>query len=297
MKKVKNSILILSLFVFSKMFSQEAPEVRFSTMDDQILTEEVAYEYLLANHVRLRKGPSISSKKITTLDIGTKMKVLEQSKNTEEINGIKSSWYKVRIEDKEDGWIWGGFIAQNSFGSITNSEIKFVFGYENTGENEAGEFEENYQIRAFKNGVQLDKIVFKSSTISYWQVKNIGNKGIYNVEDIINLYIPCNVAYGCESGDSYIFWNNNKFFYVADLLDCENGEFSESESLVFPSDMDGEKGVIIKKTSKVVDMRMQESDSTTIKREVIKTYYKWVGNKLVQTNKAPSVLNYMVVSN
>jgi hypothetical protein len=291
MKNVKRSIQVLSLFAMANLFAQTAPEVQFAVNSDTTQVEERSHEYLLAHRVHLRENPSLKAKKVTVLDIGTKLTLWEESPNLDELNGIKSHWYKTRIGTSE-GWVWGGMIAQKTFGSQANYDVKFVYGLESVTVNEAGSTEIKHQLRAFKNGRQIAKIVFDGHQAVPLEIKNIGNKGLFNVEDILTLTIP-NAENGSPIGAHYIFWNNGKFTSVASLIDYSDAAYAKSEQFVFPSDMEGIKSTIVLETM-ITDYKVAANDLSTENTKMIVSFYTWDGYKLSQKESLPSISTDLV---
>jgi hypothetical protein len=292
MKNVKRSIQMLSLFAMANLFAQTAPEVQFEVNSDSTAVEDRSHEYLLAHRVHLRETPSLKAKKVTVLDIGTKLTLWEESPNQDELNGIKSNWYKTRIGTSE-GWVWGGMIAQKTFGSQANYDVKFVYGLESVTVNEAGASEVKHQLRAFKNGRQIDKIVFDGYESNPLAIKNIGNKGLFNVEDILTLTIP-NAENGSPIGAHYIFWNNGKFTKVASLIDYSDAAYAKSEQFVFPSDMEGIKSTIVLETL-ITDYQIASADDlSTENTKMIVSFYTWDGYKLSQKESLPPISTDLV---
>lgn len=287
MKNLKKSIPFICLFLVAKMFGQTVPEVHFATMDNATPIEEVSYEYLLAHRVHLRENPSLKSKKLAVLNIGTRLALWEKSDNYEELNGIKSHWYQVSI-GKAKGWIWGGLIAQKTFGSQANYGVKFVYGFESVKTNEAGVLEKKHQIRAFKNGRQIDKIVFDGHESIPLEIRNIGNKGLFNVEDIITLNVP-DAESDTYIGKMYIFWNNGKFTNVASLIDYSDTSYSKSESFVFPSDMEGLKSTIVLETIITDHYSVEENKMAKGNKKLIVSFYTWDGHKLSPKEALPPI--------
>lgn len=288
-------MLIIWLIIMANSFGQTLPEVNFATMQNQIFPEEVSYQYLLADKVFLRDCPTTDCKKRAVLDIGLRLILWEKSKETKTINGITSHWYRVSTGE-EKGWIWGGFIAQHSFGSQAEPNVKFVFGLENAVMDPNGFPVKTYQMRAFKEGIQLDKIVFAANEIQPWGVKNLGNKGLYNVEDIITLFSPCKESFGCATNTNYMFWNNGKFYHVANLVGTLDAAYSESEIFIFPSDMEGKTGKIIKKSGKLDPQQVLEGETAKVKRKMTHIYYIWDGYKLLESDISPTILAYEIAS-
>ncbi|TMM56626.1 SH3 domain-containing protein [Maribacter algarum] len=287
MKNLKKSILILSLFAAANIFAQTAPDVQFETNSDSTAIEDVSYEYLLAHRVHLREKPSLKSKRLAVLNIGSKLSLWEKSANYEELNGIRSNWYRARVGDAE-GWIWGGMIAQKTFGSEANYDVKFAYGLESVRVNEEGVLEKNHQLRAFKNGRQIDKIVFDGHEAIPMEIKNIGNKGLFNVEDILTLQIP-SLEHGSSIGEMYIFWNNGKFTNVASLIDYADTTYAKSESFVFPSDMEGLKSTIVLETTITDFNKVKDEEIVKGSKKLVVSFYTWDGYKLVQKETLPTI--------
>lgn len=294
MRNLKKSALFLCLFAFVNMFAQNAQEVEFEIMDKEIPAEELTYEYLLAHKVFLREKPSVRSGKIALLDIGTKMVLWEKSLYTKEIDGIKSHWYRVTTGD-QTGWVWGGMIAQKSFGSIADNQVKFVYGYESIATNESGMTETKYQLRAFKNGVQLDKMVLDSLGAIPVHIENHGSLGLFNVEDVITIDLADSDS-GYQVGKSYIFWNNGHFKKVASLIDYADASYLKTESFVFPSDMQGVKSTILLKTTITKNIKTLDDALAQNNVEFITTPYTWNGSKLTKKVKTQAITKDAIVS-
>ncbi|WP_437372724.1 SH3 domain-containing protein [Maribacter litoralis] len=293
MKNVKKSALFLCLFAMVNIFAQKE-QVEFEIMDKEIPAEEMTYEYLLAHKVFLREKPSVRSKKVTLLNIGTKMVLWEKSLYAKEIDGIKSHWYRVTTGD-QTGWVWGGMIAQKSFGSIADNQVKFVYGYESSSKNEAGATETTYQLRAFKNGQQLDKIVFDSLNATPVHIENHGSLGLFNVEDVITVDLADKDT-GYQVGKSYLFWNNGRFKKVADLIDYADTNYLKTESFVFPSDMQGVKSTILLKTTITKNIKTLDDALAQNNVEFITTPYVWNGSKLIKKEEVREIKDDAVVS-
>jgi len=295
MKNLKNSILVLFVFALTKMFGQTVPEVNFAVTDSTTAIEDVSYEYLMAHRVYLRSSPSKKGEKLAVLDIGTKLVIREKSENAATINGIKSNWYRVSI-GADEGWIWGGLIAQKTFGSQAYHDVKFVYGLESVKTNKEGILEKKHQLRAFKNGVQIDKIVFNGHESVPLEIKNIGNKGLFNVEDIITFNVP-GLENGTHSGKMYIFWNNDRFTNVASLVGYSDASYSKTESFIFPSDMEGIKSTIVLETVITNHAPLTENEIAKNNKKLIVSFYKWNGYKLVKKETSPTITEDIIACN
>lgn len=213
-KRIVQSILIAAvLLIASDVFSQ-TKEVEFDMYTTSVTK---ASKYLLADDVSLRDCPSVQCEQLTTINIGTNVRLLAKSSTPHTINGIKSRWYKVKM-GPQVGWIWGGMISQKTMISNTNPELKFVFG-------EAGfDFKGNkqFQVRALKNGVQVDRIVFQSERLSYSDISLMNQKNSESKVDVIALSDTKKRT--TVNGTSYLIFKNNKFQKTNSLVASINNK-------------------------------------------------------------------------
>lgn len=213
MKNLKNTVLAIILLVSANVFAQ-SEEVTFDTYQT---SKANASKYLLANDVALRDCPSSYCEKLTTIKIGTHVRLMEKSESPSTVNGVTSSWYKIKM-GPQTGWIWGGLISQTTLKSQADAQVKFVFGEEATIDEVGLVTEKFYQIRAIKNGVEIDKILIKGTNVDYADVKNLGNKGLQNVDDVIALQNADSESYDVKDGTLYVIWKNNKFHQTSSLV-------------------------------------------------------------------------------
>jgi hypothetical protein len=211
-KRIVQSLLIVAILgIASDVFSQ-TKEVEF---DVYTTSASKASKYLLADDVALRDCPSVQCEQLTTINIGTNVRLLAKSMTPQIINGVKSRWYKVKM-GPQVGWIWGGMISQKTLLSNSNPEIKYVFG-------EAGyDYKGNkqFQIRALKNGVQVDKIVFQSERLDYNEISLMNQKDDKSKVDVITL----SGANKMKASDTslYIVFKNNKLKKTNTLVASTN---------------------------------------------------------------------------
>ncbi|MFK7781536.1 hypothetical protein [Psychroserpens sp.] len=194
-KRIVQSLLIAAvLLIASDVFSQ-TKEVEFEVYTNSATK---ASKYLLGDDVALRDCASVHCEQLTTINIGTNVRLLAKSSTPQTINGVTSRWYKIKM-GPQVGWIFGGMISQKTMISQTNPEIKFVFG-------EAGfDFKGNkqFQVRAIKNGKQIDKLVFKSERLNHEEISLMNQKESKFNRDVITLG-------DAIDNSSYIVFKNNE---------------------------------------------------------------------------------------
>jgi hypothetical protein len=62
------------------------------------------------DQVNLRESPSLNSDVISQLSKDTPVRILDQTKTPETIAGQTAIWYKVRLWDRTEGWVFGAFL-------------------------------------------------------------------------------------------------------------------------------------------------------------------------------------------
>ena len=61
------------------------------------------------SNVRVREKPELNSTVLTKINKGDKVQVIEQGKK-EKIDSMEASWYKVVLENKTEGWVYGYYL-------------------------------------------------------------------------------------------------------------------------------------------------------------------------------------------
>jgi len=221
-------MILVMLFIASDIYAQ-TNEVEFDVYTN---SKADATKYLLGDDVALRDCASVHCEKLTTINIGTRVRLLAKSENAQTINGVKSRFYKIKM-GPQVGWIWGGLISQKTMVSEINPEIKFVFG-------EAGVDYKGYkrfQVRAIRSGVEIDKIFVMSETLSHDLVSLIEKKENKYGTDVISLC--SNEGESCDTIDnkSYIVFKDNKLMQTNSLVALEKVKL-EKTNYAFSCELD-----------------------------------------------------------
>jgi hypothetical protein len=275
---MNRSILFLFFLALSPMgFSQETPE--------EIITfEPKETVYLLADSVNLREEPRMDAKLVAKLPIGTALTIIRKSDARLMLNGFEMPWYEVKVNgSKQKGFVWGGKIAMKSFRSTKNTDIVFHFGLEKEIEGTAW-----YQVRVEKNHKELQHIAFEGmgSAAKPHSFTNFSNRGLTNVDDVI--YVDLfSEACGDAGGSIVFFWANGTLYNVRQLIDYSDVPVFETETFIYPSDMEGKKDVIILHEEEGEYIFEDEAGTTYAEPEVnyskdSLTTYRWDGKQLVK---------------
>ena len=145
--------LLLILCVPLMVFGQTT----YTPDDYNYSFSEGSYQYLIADDVNIRLGPSTKTSIVSTLPIGSRLKIIEKLTYRYTYNNISFPWYKVSfiLDNREKiGYIVGGFIAQEYHIENYNKEIIFLSGLSKY----YPDGKIKYQIRVAKQNKEIDKI-------------------------------------------------------------------------------------------------------------------------------------------
>lgn len=65
---------------------------------------------IVIDNLSIRESPSLTANKIGRYEKRTEITLYGKSEKEEEIDGIKSYWYKVKLNDDSYGWVFGGYV-------------------------------------------------------------------------------------------------------------------------------------------------------------------------------------------
>lgn len=281
---MKNLVLFFSLFLVTLLPAQ----VLVSHVTEANTGEgEPVTGFLLADSVVLRSGPGTDTKNLGLLRTGTEIELLDFSQEKMPLRGIESYWYHIRC-NKQEGWIWGGFIATGYFRSNEDPSVAFLIGFshqqlkkDSDGITEYTYNETYVQIRAVRGNQLLDKLVLHEE-VTYPEVQQSGRMGVEGVDDILMLLRPCLGGCGCSGGTDYIFWDGAKLHFVYNENFIADAASSEWDALLLPSSKGGEQGYI-KIAGNHVDTSFYAQDGRDIMQRVqTVSWYTWNGEKLVK---------------
>jgi hypothetical protein len=240
-----NRILFFILLSLStKVLS--AQNVWLAHYFDTIPCFECVDAYTWVDNATLRAKPGKDAKAIARLPIGSGCKILKESQDTLDINGIESVWYKVQT-DSGQGWIWGGLMTRWFAGSQTDVDVKFFVGYEQFSSynpNDTNSRQVTWmQIRAVRNHKEIAKYRFEVWE-PLWNVSNTGNRGLSMFKDVIAVE-ESGESCGHFSGAVWLFWDGTQFLDQLVIGGVADGEFSVWDTPIFPSDIRGQRDMLI----------------------------------------------------
>lgn len=95
------NIIILLIFILLLNCSKKNNPAEIEKQKKWIISE---------NGLILRTGPSKDTEKILTINYGSEIDIIEESKIYEKINSINANWIKVNYQGKT-GWVFGGYLS------------------------------------------------------------------------------------------------------------------------------------------------------------------------------------------
>jgi|GEM_PF-850107 len=280
MDNIKGSGVLCIIFIllcFINTRAQSTDTLRFF--------EKQQIVYTLADSVNIRSTAGSAGELLMQLPIGTRLKILGESPVASRINNLMMPWYLVSFGNNQKGYIWGGKMALSSLRSNKNPEYTFHFGLEKADKN----VDAIFQIRIEKNNQELQRISFEGFGMASKRhtFTNVSNKGLDNVDDILQVdgYAE---SCGGFAGAKVFFWSNGKLHLVETLPDIGDGEFFETTYFIYPSDMEGKPGIIIRKDEEGEHLFEKEQKTASWNSPNIRydknstTKYRWDGEKLIK---------------
>ncbi|MDF1550492.1 MAG: SH3 domain-containing protein, partial [Bacteroidales bacterium] len=208
-------------------------------------------QYLLFDKVNLRSHPYTDSEIVKNLPIGSLMKIIGKSDSSLTLNGYSHNWYQVSQIDENNkeigvqGYLWGGFFAENLYETENDPEVRFLYGLAKMKKTEWGEVPV-VQVRAIISDKEIAQVSFEAigSLTTYRNCELLGNKGIRNINEIIHFNFSDDFC-GGAFGDVYIFWDKAILHHARTLHSGADAPVFSDESFIFPEDEGGKEGRII----------------------------------------------------
>lgn len=229
--KTKQMLSILTLLTIC-LFVNAQQKLHCSYDDCGFESGEVVY--LFGDQVQLREAPTIKSKVLKTLKIGTQLVVLGKHEHSWRYKGMDSHFYKVGYKGIE-GYVLGGLMAIER--KVIN-DLTHLFGRSKTGD------QDYLLIRTLaEDGSFSEKSTRLGNTQFY--LSHLGTKGVPGVEGIL---LVDYVAEGCgsEGGGIYLFQQQDRLHQVARLSQVSDaGMYYSWEEFIFPEDEHGLEGKIV----------------------------------------------------
>ena len=226
-KQILSILTILTICLFTN--AQEKPLCIY----DECGFEPGQIVYLFGDQVQLREAPTLKSKVLKRLPIGTRLVIQEKHENSWPYKGVDHHFYKVAYNNME-GYVLGGLIALEK---KTINTIMHLFGYSRTGD------EDYLLIRSLKNDGSFTEKATRLANGQFY-LSALGNKGLPNIEEILFVdYLA--EACGVEGGGIYLFQQEGALHQVARLSQVSDaGAYYFWEEFIFPDDNHGIPGKI-----------------------------------------------------
>jgi len=174
---------------------------------------EGSYQYLIADDVNIRKGPSTKTSIVATLPIGSRLKIIEELSYRYTYNNISLPWYKVSFildGTEEIGYIVGIFIAEAFYISDQNKKLIFLTGMSKY---YPGDQVPNYQVRVAYKNREIDRIEFPPSDYGDLDFHVLLNKDINNGIYIIKTRFIVGACY-TQNNATTLFFDRNNLYHI-----------------------------------------------------------------------------------
>ena len=234
-----------------------------------------------ADKAYIRSTPSIKGTIVDSLLPGSPVvadEVITASPLT--MKGLTAAWLKTHYTTggKEiKGYVWVGLLALNT---LTKDGITFVYGLEKR--TVIDETEEKLTVRIKALDKDHNVLDMQEWTVSGGEnarsseSKLLGEMGLDNIKEIFRLNFSGD-ACGLPTDYYYFGWNGSKLLVLPGKSNVSDaGAFSYTETLIFPKEVGGQPGKILKL---MVTEQYAEDGETVESKKVEREVYTWDGIK------------------
>lgn len=264
--------LIFTLGILAGCLSANAQILWYASPGDTLV--------VYAEKAYIRQEPSLQAAIADTLYTGATVIVGKEAGKPLSMKGMTAAWKQVSYGKNKQGYIWLGLLAVKQY---TKNDLRFLYGIEKAIP-AAGEEPVKYLIRL--------KVLHKDQVINMkeWmvngaeyavssEVKVLDDMGLENIQSIVRICFS-GEACGIPSDYYYFGWTGKEFLALPGKTNVfDAGAFNYEETLLFPKEVGGQPGKIIKlQLTEEYGEDMEKVEKRTTTREV----YVWDGNKAVK---------------
>jgi len=219
---MKNTVLLAFALIANLSFSQHEYEGK-RILDPWFEFEAGSTEILYGDNVVLRKKPDSEAKALDTLSIGTRVTIIENTKEPIVINGKESMWYEVKTP-KGKGFIAGGLIALDSREIDGGLYLVII-----------AEANEQFKFRAryLKEGDFYGKE--GNLGLSSFTLDVFDGQGVEGIESMLVIDYFAESC-GADGGYTYLFNDGKRLINAIHCAEVGDGGFWFSEKLTFPNE-------------------------------------------------------------
>ncbi len=234
-----------------------------------------------ADKAYIRSTPSVNGTIVDSLLAGSPL-VADEVITTAPLTmkGLTTAWLKTHYSagGKEiKGYIWVGLLALNT---VIKDDVTFVYGLEKRTVLSATEEMLTVRIKALDQAHRI--LDMKEWTVNggenarSTQSKLLGEMGLENVKEIFRINFSGD-ACGLPTDYYYFGWNGSKLLPLPGKSNTfDAGAFAYTETLIFPKEVGGQPGKIMKL---MVTEQYGEDGETIESKKVEKETYTWDGTK------------------
>ncbi len=286
-----------TLLLCTALFAQDPVFIHHTPRSQYLFPEEAEISYVLMDGTPVHDAPSMEAPALLHAPSGTALIVVDVRSDTLMLQGIGSYWYQVEVGAVQ-GWTWGGGLAQWSAGSHADPTVKFYGGIDHVAPSDTGRYDLSYRLVAVKEGKEVARLVVRSFAWGFEEVRNNGDLGLKNVDDVITLSVPCVGGCGCTTSQVVVFWSGGRFHHATDLMGTPDGAYSENRMFIYPADAQGIPGAIIQVTSTYEEAgepsMEEETPANTLTRLVLREQLRWDGKALLPVAGSKSEQRYVM---
>lgn len=285
--------IIFFLLFANFIFSQEVPSENYYWF---LSYEEKTEGIIGAKNCYIREDTTTNSTLLDSLQIGAKIKVLNNTETYLNIKGLNLSWVEIEYHKNNEtktGFVWKGFIA---LGRSTKGNTTFLTTIDSKYSKKVQRDDYEYEGEFYKislkalnseNQILAEKSIseqlseshfFQNSAISSWGLKDLNS--IYRISF-------SGEACGIPTLHYYFGWNGTTFLNLPEKYDVgDAGAYYHTEDFILPKEKGGQPNTIIKNITEAENTDENLEGYTFLVKKSIE-YYSWDGKnfKLTKTKK------------
>jgi hypothetical protein len=231
-----------------------------------------------AEKAYIRQEPSLQGAISDSLTTGDLVIMGNPAGNPLTMRGMETRWHEVTLKNGKKGYVWQGLLA---IGHYNKGGISFLYGIEKLVKAEFG-MDYVVRLKALRNNQLLDMKEWKVRGAEYAlssDGKLFDDMGLENVQTIVRIYFSGD-ACAIPTDYYYFGWMGDKFVVLPGKTNVSDaGAYNSQEMILFPKEIGGQPGKIIK-LSKVdtYGEDMETVEKTTTNRET----YIWDGKTVTK---------------
>lgn len=243
--------------------------------------------FAFKSDVPVRAAPGVNAPARFTLAPGAgPLTVLAKSAATfKASDGLRDHWYRVRVGNDREGWVWGGALAKVALSADLDNDNAPERVLVNVSGTNAKNNQRVAEARVLRGGAMVARATFapievaENDKFGYSVMADVtGGHGLAGVDKIVRVkfrYGACDYP----NGDVLLFWSGGTLRPALTATSSAGETGGSSFALVFPDDKNGRPNQVTLIETAIVT---SEDHKRVVKKSVTRRVFHWDGARLTQ---------------